>query len=34
VAIGEDLYLGHYESEYSSNEEGVLMNSKGEILRR
>jgi hypothetical protein len=34
VAIGEDLYLGHYESEYSGNEEGVLMNSKGEILRR
>jgi hypothetical protein len=34
VAISEDLYLGHYESEYSSNEEGVLMNSKGEILHR
>lgn len=33
-AVNEDLYVCHYECEYDSNAEGVLINSNGEIVRR
>jgi hypothetical protein len=32
-AINENLYLCHYENEYNNDGEGILMNSKGEIIR-